>query len=115
MVRKVLHLEGLAIFLAAVYLYYLLSADWLLFVILLFTPDISMIGYVKNTQIGAITYNLVHNYALAILVAFIGVLLGSNLVISLGLILLAHVGLDRLLGFGLKYPTHFKQTHLQKL
>lgn len=115
MVRKILHLEGAAIFLASLYLYYLLSADWLLFVVLLFTPDISMIGYVRNTRIGAITYNLVHNYVLGILVSGIGALLGSNLVISLGLILLAHVGIDRFLGFGLKYPTHFKETHLQKL
>lgn len=115
MVRRILHIEGLAVFLTAVYLYYLLSADWLLFVVLLFTPDISMIGYVKNTRIGAITYNLVHNYALGLAVSLIGVLVSSNLTLSLGLILLAHVGLDRLLGFGLKYPTHFKETHLQKL
>lgn len=115
MVRKVLHFEGLAIFFAAVYLYYLLSADWLLFVILFLTPDISMVGYIKNTRLGAIIYNLVHNYALGIVVSGIGVLFGSNLVISLGLILLAHVGIDRFLGFGLKYPTHFKETHLQKV
>ncbi|MEN9407096.1 MAG: hypothetical protein RLZZ455_312 [Candidatus Parcubacteria bacterium] len=115
MVRKVLHIEGLAVFLSSVYLYYLLGADWLLFVILFLTPDISMIGYVKNTKIGAITYNFVHNYVLGLVVCMIGLVLGSTLAVSLGLILLAHVGIDRFLGFGLKYPTHFKETHLQKL
>ncbi|MDP3941041.1 MAG: DUF4260 domain-containing protein [bacterium] len=115
MVRKVLHLEGLAIFFAALYLYHLLSADWLIFLILLLTPDISMVGYIKNTRLGAVTYNIVHNYALGIIVSGIGLLVGNTFFTSLGLILLAHVGIDRFLGFGLKYPTHFKETHLQKV
>jgi hypothetical protein len=115
MVRKILHIEGLTIFLAAIYLYYLLSTNWILFVVLLLVPDISMIGYVKNTRLGAITYNLVHNYALALIVSALGVLIQNNLVTSSGMILLAHVGMDRLLGFGLKYPTNFKETHLQKV
>ncbi len=38
-----------------------------------------------------------------------------HLVLPLALILFAHIGIDRLLGFGLKYPSGFKDTHLQRL
>jgi hypothetical protein len=74
-----------------------------------------MLGYLKSKKLGTITYNLVHNYLLAIILIAIGVLWENVLLISLGLILSAHVGIDRLIGYGLKYPTHFKGTHLQKL
>ena len=74
-----------------------------------------MIGYVANTRAGAITYNLVHTYAFAALITLYGLLAGHRIAISLSLILAAHIGLDRLLGYGLKYPTAFKETHIQRL
>jgi len=92
-----------------------LNASWLLFVILLLAPDLSMVGYLKDKQIGALTYNLVHNFALAALLIGIGLFTSNKLLTSLGVILIAHIGADRFLGFGLKYATDFKDTHIQRL
>lgn len=115
MVSVILRFEGLAFLLLSLYFYNQLGGNWLLFFVLLFLPDISMIGYLRDKKIGAALYNLVHNYILATIVIGVGVLMTNNTLILLGLILFAHVGLDRLLGFGLKYPENFKHTHLQKV
>lgn len=116
MVKKILHLEGLIFFIIALFFYTQLRGNWLLFILLLFTPDISMIGYIKNKKAGAILYNLVHNYILATGIIALGIFfLKNNFATQIDLILFAHVGLDRLIGYGLKYQTAFKDTHLQKL
>lgn len=116
MVKKILHLEGFAFFLVALFFYNQIHGNWVLFIILLFTPDISMVGYLKNKRLGATLYNLMHNYLLPIAMLFTGTLLVKNtLIVQIGIILFAHVGLDRLLGYGLKYPDNFKNTHLQNL
>ncbi len=116
MVKKLLHLEGLIFLLTALYFYHLLEGNWILFFALLFTPDISMIGYLKDKRLGAITYNIGHNYVLALIVIGLGFLpLQNSLITQIGIILFAHVALDRLLGYGLKYPSGFKDTHLQKI
>lgn len=116
MVGSLLRLEGVAVFLAATG-YYFWGADGslLLFVLLLFVPDISMIGYLKGPKLGAITYNVVHTYVAPIVLLVIGAVVNNALIGLLGLILLAHLGLDRALGFGLKYTTEFKDTHLQRV
>ena len=101
--------------LTALFLYNQTSGNWLLFALLLFTPDISMVGYLKNKKLGTITYNLGHNYILAFAILIWGLINSNNFIVSLGLILMAHVGLDRFLGFGLKYQGDFKDTHIQKL
>jgi len=116
MVKNILRLEGLFLFLTALYFYQLLQGDWILFIVLLFIPDISMIGYLKDKKIGAILYNLIHNYILALFIIAIGFFIIKNNTISLfGLILFAHISIDRLFGYGLKYSTNFKDTHAQKV
>ncbi len=115
MVKKLLKFEGLFIFLSALYLYNFLHFNWFLFIILLLIPDISMIGYLKDKRLGAITYNLIHNFALGILIFFAGLLLKNDIFLALGIILIAHVGMDRFMGFGLKYKTDFKDIHMQKV
>jgi len=115
MVGKIIRIEGLIVFLGALYFYRVLNASWLLFVILLLAPDLSMVGYLKDKQTGALTYNLVHNFALAALLIGIGLFTSNKLLTSLGVILIAHIGADRFLGFGLKYATDFKDTHIQRL
>lgn len=115
MIKLILELEGLAILAAAIYMYHLSDASWVLLAVLILVPDISMVGYLKNTRLGAITYNLMHNYVLAIILLMAGVIMKNVTLVSLGLILAAHIGMDRFLGFGLKYPTSFKETHLQKV
>ncbi|TMJ08493.1 MAG: DUF4260 family protein [Bacillati bacterium ANGP1] len=115
MVGKIIRIEGLIVFLGALYFYHVLNASWLLFVILLLAPDLSMVGYLKDKQTGALTYNLVHNFTLAALLIGIGLFTSNKFLTSLGLILTAHIGADRFLGFGLKYATDFKDTHIQRL
>lgn len=115
MVKKILHLEGLAVLVASLYFYNMLNGNWWLFALLLLTPDISMIGYLKDKKLGAITYNLGHNYLLGLPLIFGGIIFENQLLTQLGLIFTSHVGMDRMLGFGLKYASHFKDTHLQKV
>lgn len=74
-----------------------------------------MVGYLKDKRVGALTYNLAHNLVFSIAIVLIGFLINYELLIFAGLILSAHVGLDRTLGFGLKDSTGFKTTHLGKI
>jgi len=115
MIKNIIRIESFLLFLSAVYFYYALGGNWALFIILLFTPDISMLGYLKDRRLGALTYNLIHNYVIAIILVSIGLIVGNVQLQYTGLILIAHVGLDRSLGFGLKYKSGFNHTHIQKL
>jgi hypothetical protein len=116
MPSKILKVEGLIICLFALYWYFKLGGGWQMLVLLFFTPDVSMIGYLQNSKIGSYIYNFVHNYILGLALFVIGVMYMQNELIGLySFILIAHVGLDRFCGFGLKYPSHFKDTHLQKV
>ena len=81
-------------------------------VFLFFTPDIGMLGYLINTRIGAVAYNLFHHKAVVVAVIAIGYFLKNDAVELYGLIMLAHSSFDRVLGFGLKYPDDFKHTSL---
>ena len=83
--------------------------------VLLLVPDVSMIGYLHNTRTGALTYNLVHTYALPVLLIVVCTATGTTLLLQLGLIWLAHIGMDRSVGYGLKYPNAFKDTHLGRV
>ncbi len=115
-VRGILHIEGFAVLAAAAWLYFVeLDASWVAFAVLILAPDLSMVGYLWNTRAGAWLYDLMHNYALALLLIVTGIATGEAIVEGLGLILAAHVGMDRALGYGLKYTTHFQDTHLQRL
>jgi hypothetical protein len=110
-----LRLEGAAIFGAAIALY--LHADYsvLALLILFLAPDLSFLGYLAGRSIGAATYNAVHTEIWPIVLAAAGVLAGASVLTQLGLIWLAHIGIDRVLGYGLKYPTAFKDTHLGRV
>jgi hypothetical protein len=112
MTMNIQKLEGLAIFIASTLIYFKSGNNWLIFVIGLLLVDLSMVGYLKDTKTGAFTYNLVHNYFLGIILALIGFIIDNQIILMIGLIVTAHVGMDRFLGFGLKYPDNFKHTHL---
>ncbi len=110
-----LRLEGAVLLVAAVLLYREPDASWLLFALLLFAPDLSMLGYLTGPRIGAIVYNIAHTTVLPSGLGVAGILGGSDLAVSLGLVSLAHIGLDRAIGYGLKYPDAFKATHLARV
>jgi len=111
----ILRVESVAFFVAAVLLYLQLNGNALWLLPLLLAPDLSMIGYLGGPRLGAITYNLAHNLATALIVLAIGWFAAIAPLALLGAILVAHVGMDRSLGYGLKLPTDFKDTHLGRI
>jgi hypothetical protein len=112
-VRTLLQAEGLPILAAGTIAYGQLGGPWLALIPLLLVPDLSMIGFVRDARLGALTYNLGHNLVTA--GALLGLGLGLNIgwLAIAGAVVVAHIGMDRLLGYGLKYPTAFQDTHLQ--
>jgi hypothetical protein len=114
-VRFWLRAEGLAALIAGLALYGVLGGQWLLALPLLLAPDLSAVGYLGGVRLGAFTYNLFHNWAIGLAALGAGAWLDSTPLLFAGSILVAHVGMDRLAGYGLKYPTFFKDTHAQRV
>jgi len=110
--KTLLKLEELFMFGLSIFFFSKLDFAWWWYPVLLFTPDLSMLGYLINPKVGAATYNFIHVKALGISVLVIGVLLTSQPLQLAGLILFGHSSMDRILGYGLKYPDAFKHTHL---
>jgi Domain of unknown function (DUF4260) len=110
--KAILRLEGAAVLAAASAAYSQLEMSWMLFALLFLVPDVSMLGYLIGRQIGATLYNLGHSYVLPMAFGAVGVLLSQPLLAELSLVWVAHIGFDRMLGYGLKYPTAFGHTHL---
>jgi hypothetical protein len=108
-------LEGGILLALSLLLYWRHGASWLLFLLLILVPDLFMLGYLRGPRAGAAVYNLGHTWLLPGLVGAAAVLAGSNLALSVALIWFGHIGLDRLLGYGLKYPTAFQDTHLGRI
>ena len=100
---------------AAIALYAHEGFSALAFVVLFLAPDISMLGYFAGVRFGAAVYDVVHFEAWPVALGAAGVLSGSGVAIQVALIWLAHIGVDRLLGYGLKYPSSFRDTHLQRV
>ncbi len=112
-VNPILRLEGAAAATLALLLYARADYSWLLFALLFLVPDLSMLGYVAGARVGAVIYNAVHTYVGPLLLA--GAMLVTGASLMLPLIWVAHIGLDRMLGYGLKYPTAFRDTHLGRI
>ena len=108
----ILKLESFAFFIATVWAYYLVGTSWWLFLVLILVPDIFMIGYLKNSKLGALVYNIGHMYVVPLLL--LGTYLSFHILVLLpiSIIWLAHISMDRMLGYGLKLDTGFKDTHL---
>ena len=113
--RTFLRLEGAVLLGLTVLLYAKLDRSWWLFVVLLLAPDVGLVGYARGSRVGAFAYNVFHTYLLPAVLAAIGVLAGNHLLIALSLIWFAHIGLDRALGYGLKFPEGFEHTHLGRI
>jgi hypothetical protein len=113
--RLLLRLEGVALLAAMVALYAWQSTSWWLFAVLFFAPDLSFAGYLLGSRPGAIVYNTVHTTIVPGALLGIGLVLGQPLAVALAVIWLAHIGFDRALGYGLKYPDGFGFTHLGRI
>ncbi len=114
-VRMWLRLEGLAVLVAAVFFYRQMGARWVLFAVLFLAPDLSMLGYLAGSRIGAVAYNVAHSYVLPVLLLIAGALSRRCMLAPYALIWIAHIGFDRILGYGLKYPWAFGETHLGRI
>jgi hypothetical protein len=115
--RTLLKLEELAQTALALYAlsFYNLGLSAWIWAILFFVPDVGMLGYLANPKIGAFTYNLFHHKGIALVLLATGYFLSLEIVLSIGLLLFAHASFDRIFGYGLKYETSFKDTHLGSL
>lgn len=112
----ILRIEGLTVLVLSVYVYFFqLEFSWIAFVILLLAPDLSALGYLKNNKVGSVWYNLFHTYSIPVLMLIISLLAQSHLFLMISLIWIAHIGMDRVFGYGLKYPAKFQDTHLDRI
>ena len=114
-VRTWLRLEGAAAFAAGLALFGASSGNWLFILPLLLLPDISAAGFLVSPRVGTFTYNLVHNWVPGIVTLGAAIWLASPILMLAAAVLIAHVGMDRAVGYGLKLPTSFHDTHLGRM
>ena len=110
--KQLLQIEELFQFLLALGMYIVLGNPWWSIPLVIMLPDVSILGYLINPRIGALTYNIGHHRGVAIGISVLGYSLAQPILISVGLIMYAHASMDRVLGYGLKYPNSFWHTHL---
>jgi hypothetical protein len=113
--KNILKLEELAMFLFSIYLFNQLHFAWWWYLALILLPDIGMIGYALNNQIGAACYNLAHHKGIALAVYVTGLYVHSETAQLVGIVLFGHSSMDRMMGYGLKYNQGFRFTHLGEL
>ena len=114
-VAVLLRLEGLILFAAAIALYADAGYSLLAFILLFLVPDLSALGYLAGRRIGAISYDIFHFEGLPLALAATAVISDWSAGVQVALIWLAHIGIDRAIGYGLKYESGFKDTHIQRV
>jgi Domain of unknown function (DUF4260) len=114
-VRTLLRLEGLTLFLGMTLLYAVWGGSWWIYFILFLAPDLSFAAYLVDSRTGAIVYNAAHSYMAPVTLMTVSFALVSPLWLSIALIWMAHIGIDRALGYGLKYSAGFGFTHLGRI
>ena len=113
--KNVLKLEEVALMGLGIFMFGLLGYQWWWLPVLILTPDVSMLGCLLGSKIGALCYNIVHHRAVAILLYFVGAYFMLPIVELIGTILFIHIAMDRIFGYGLKYDKGFKFTHLGEI
>jgi hypothetical protein len=113
--RLLLRLEGLALLAVASAGFGMTGLSWWLYAILFFVPDVSFAAYGAGPRPGAVVYNALHSTIGPAILAGIGTLLGDVRFLGIGAIWAAHIGFDRMLGYGLKYASGFSDTHLGRI
>ena len=114
-VKTLLRLEGLTLFAGMTLLYAVWGGYWWIYAVLFLAPDLSFVAYLSGPRVGAIVYNTAHSYMVPVALLTTGFALPSPLVLSIAMIWMAHIGIDRALGFGLKYSAGFGFTHLGRI
>ncbi|HRP07698.1 MAG TPA: DUF4260 domain-containing protein [Gemmatimonadales bacterium] len=114
-VRTTLRLEGFCVFAVALLFHSRSGVGWGWFALFFLAPDLSFAGYLAGPRPGATIYNMAHSYIGPLIALAIGVLTSGPLATTAATIWLAHIGFDRALGYGLKYPSSFGDTHLGRI
>ena len=114
-VRTMLRLEGLGLLAGMTLLYGVWDGSWWIYALMFFAPDLSFAAYLAGPKPGAIVYNAAHSYLAPMAMMTFGFATSSPLVLSIAMIWLAHIGFDRMLGYGLKYAEGFGFTHLGRI
>ena len=114
-VKILLRLEGLTLFAGMTLLYAIWDGSWWIYAILFLVPDLSFAGYLAGAKTGAVVYNAAHSYMAPVALMTTSFALASPLWLSIAMIWLAHIGIDRALGYGLKYGAGFTFTHLGRI
>lgn len=113
---RVLRSEGLLLLVVALAAYFTaLDEPFWLVPALLFVPDLFMVGYARSSKLGAVLYNAAHSYPAPALLGAVALAASNQLWQAVALVWFAHIGMDRALGYGLKYETDFKDTHLGRI
>ena len=113
--RLLVRFEGIVFFAIATAVFFVGGGSWIFYFALILAPDLGMLGYLLNSQTGSYTYNALHTHTLPFALIVIGYIAQSEIAVQFSLIWIAHIGVDRAMGFGLKYGSVFKDTHLQKI
>lgn len=113
--RLILRLESLLILGGCILVYYQEGYSWLFYILLFFLPDVSMTGYLFNKGFGAGLYNLFHTYTIPIILCALSYLISESVLTIISLVWISHIAMDRLMGYGLKYMSGFKDTHLHRI
>jgi hypothetical protein len=108
-------LEWVAVFVMMVAAYWSADYSWWIFALLILAPDLSMAGYLAGPRTGALAYNVVHTIIAPLILAAAGLWFGVDWALQIAIILMAHIAIDRALGYGLKLPSGFQDTHLGRI
>jgi hypothetical protein len=110
--KILIKLEEVALFVFSIWLFSQLNISLWWTLLMLIAPDIGMLGYLVNPEIGAYSYNLLHHKGIAIGLYLLGSILALPILQVAGLIMFGHSSLDRVFGYGLKHTDAFQHTHL---
>lgn len=117
--KKLLQAEGAALFAGSLVAFSMLNTSWWMYAVLFFVPDVAFLAYMAGPRIGAYAYNMLHSTIGPILLAGVAWWLGNDILaqvlVAVAVIWIGHAGFDRMLGYGLKHTSGFKDTHLGKL
>ncbi len=113
--NKLIRIEGLVVLALGTFLYFSNGYNWVIFLLLLMLPDVFMIGYAFSKKTGAYLYNFSHTFITPLLVLLLGMAFSVDFLMMIGFIWMVHIGMDRMMGYGLKYVTDFKDTHIQRI
>ncbi|MDX8498174.1 DUF4260 domain-containing protein [Mesorhizobium sp. VK4C] len=114
-VDLMVRLEWAAVAVVAIIFYKMTGVSWWLFALFILAPDLSMLGYLAGPRVGAYAYNALHILITPLVLALVGVLFATPLTSAVALIWIAHIAIDRALGYGLKLSTGFQDTHLGRI